>query len=260
MATRRRRPRLFGSPHVVKLGGLIHPFSIPARKTCPGKSKFCASICYADTGFFQMPNVKRRHAANLKRTREAGFVADVVAEIRERYIAVARVHMAGDFYSAAYAAKWVAIVRQCPRTTFFCYTRSWNQDAILPVLAGLARLPNMHLWFSTDHEMPDAPRIPGVRIAYLLAHDEDPARVPAGQHLAFRHDERPPANRARDPRPLKRANGVLVCPYEQEVERQVKLTCSNCRICWTPERTRTHGQAAAQEKARRPPRRRPRGR
>jgi hypothetical protein len=256
---RRRRPRLFGSPHVVKLGGLIHPFSIPARKTCPGKSRFCESICYADTGFFMMTNVKRRHAANLVRTREESFVDDVVAEIKERYIEVARVHMAGDFYSAAYAAKWVAIVRRCPRTIFFGYTRSWNQDAILPVLAKLAIMPNMHLWFSTDHEMPDAPALPGVRIAYLLATDEDPARVPADQHLVFRHDERPPANRALDPRPMKRANGVLVCPYEQGVERQVKLTCSNCGICWTPERI-CHDNAQEEEAhpGRRPRRRSPR--
>jgi len=210
---------------------LIYPFSIPARRTCPGKSRFCAALCYADTGFFVMENVKRKHIANLKRTREASFVDDVVAEIKSRCIAVARVHMAGDFYSAAYGWKWVSIVRQCHRTTFLCYTRSWTQDAIMPALAKLATMKNMHLWFSTDHQMPDAPAIPGVRIAYLMARDEDPSQVPPGQHLVFRDNEHPP---------MKRANGVLVCPYEQGIDRQVKITCSSCRICWTPER-KNHG-------------------
>ena len=151
---------------------------------------------------------------------------------RTRCITVARIHMAGDIYSAAYGWKWVSIIRQCRRTTFFCYTRSWTQDAIMPVLAEMANMKNMHLWFSTDHQMPDAPVIPGVRIAYLLARDEDPARVPAGQHLVFRDGTR---------KPLKRANSVLICPYEQGIKRQIKFTCSNCRICWTPERKR-HGQ------------------
>jgi Gene product 88 len=237
------RPRLFGSPHVAKLGPLIYPFSIPARRTCPGKSRVCSRSCYATTGFFVMENVRRRHVANLKRTREPGFVADAVAEIKLRCMTVVRLHMAGDFYSAAYARQWATIVRQCPRTTFLCYTRSWTQDAILPVLAELATLKNMHLWFSTDREMPRAPAVAGVRIAYLLDRGEDPARVPADQHLVFRDAEHPP---------LKRANGVLVCPYEQGIARQVKITCSNCRICWTPERTKSHGQANPQEEGPRP--------
>jgi hypothetical protein len=238
---RKRRPRLFGEPHIAKLGGLIYPFSIPAIRTCVGRSGFCESICYADAGFFLMESVRQKHIDNLKRTREAQFVDDAVAEIKSRCIGVARVHMAGDFYSAAYAAKWVRIIRQCHRTTFFCYTRSWRKDAIMPVLATLAALKNMHLWFSTDHEMPSAPRIPRVRIAYLLADDEDPARVPANQQLVFRDDEHTP---------LKRANGVLVCPYEQGIKRQVKITCSSCRICWTPERKHHHGQ---EEEQSRPP-------
>jgi hypothetical protein len=238
MAACRRRPRLFGEPHIAKLGPLIYPFSIPAKRTCPGKSRFCASICYADTGFFMMENVRRKHIENLKRTRERSFVDDAVSEIKSRCITVARIHVAGDFYSAAYGWKWVSIVRQCHRTTFLCYTRSWTQDDIMPVLAELATMKNMYLWFSTDHEMPRAPVIPGVRIAYLLDRGEDPARVPGYQHLVFRDNEH---------QPLKRANGVLVCPYEQGIKRQVKITCSNCRICWTPERKR-HVQVDDKEK------------
>ena len=74
----RRRPWLFGEPRIAKLGGLIYPFSIPAKRTCPGKSRFCASTCYADTGFFMMENVRRKHIENLKRTRESSFVDDAV--------------------------------------------------------------------------------------------------------------------------------------------------------------------------------------
>lgn len=241
---RGRRPRLFGSPRIAKLGAIIHTFSIPAIRTCPGRSWLCALLCYANQGTFTWETVAAKHRANLVRTRESSFVDDAVAEIRERDIMVLRLHMAGDLYSLAYAWKWVSIARKCPRTTFFAYTRSWAVEPFLPVLVTLAALQNVRLWFSCDRAMPRPPAVRGVRTAYLLAADDDPAGVPAWADLVFRDDEK---------RPLKRANGVLVCPYEQGIARQMKLNCSRCRICWTPSRNPTHGQEEQQQAQRQQP-------
>lgn len=223
----RKRRRLFGEPKVVKLGPLVHTFSLPAIKTCPGRSWLCELLCYATTSFFVMESVSAKHKDNLRRSRTKDFVGDAIAEVRAGYFRLVRIHMAGDFYSLAYLAKWLEIVRGCPRTTFFGYTRSWAVPRFLPRLVELAGLKNMHLWLSADKAMPRPPEIPGMRVAYLLDNGESPADVPAWADLVFRDQE---------PFPLKRANGVLVCPYEQGIERQVRLTCSQCRICWTPPR------------------------
>lgn len=245
-----RQPRLFGDPRVAKLGPSIFTFSIPALKTCPGKSALCAVLCYAATGFFLMKGVAAKHKVNLRRSRRADFAAAAVAELRDRGIMVLRLHMAGDFYSAAYAWAWVTIARKSPRTTIFVYTRSWAVEPILPPLVTLAGLRNVQLWFSCDRTMPRPPAVRGVRTAYLIAPGEDPATVPDWADLAFRDDEESP---------LKRANGVLVCPYEQGIKRALKLTCSRCRICWTEPRNPTHGQEEQQQRQRpRPEARRPR--
>jgi hypothetical protein len=241
---KRRKPQLFGNPRIAKLGALIHTFSIPALKTCPGKSRLCALLCYANRGPFIWETVSAKHRANLARTRKESFVVDAVGEIRERDIMVLRLHMAGDFYTLAYIWKWVAIARKRPRTTFFVYTRSWIIEPFMPALITLAGLKNVQLWFSCDRDMPRPPVVRGVRTAYLLANDDDPASVPAWADLVFRDLEQGP---------LKRANGVLVCPYEQGIKRQVKLNCSRCRICWTPVRSPTHGQEEQQQTQRQQP-------
>jgi hypothetical protein len=208
-----------------KLGfGLIWQFSIPARKTCPGKSKLCDRLCYAANGFFRMKSVKGRLAKNLRATRDPGFVDDVVAQIRRGGIRVVRIHVSGDFFSPEYAEKWVEIVKRCPDTTFFLYSRSWRCEDIRPALVRMAARPNVRMWWSCDGETgipEDHP--PRVRLAYMAVGDESPAELP-GVSLAFRTEHTSVR---------KRIAGVLVCPAENGIgPKNGDITCSRCRICF----------------------------
>ena len=145
-----------------------------------------------------------------------------------------RIHVSGDFYDAGYVAKWARIARASPHTAFFAYTRSWRRGEVLAALAELARLPNLRLWFSEDRDTGRPPTMPGVRRAYLLADGDAESSVPEDADLVFRVPlpRRPGATQAYA-RPAKRFNGVLVCPKEQAIPRQVDMTCSRCRICFT---------------------------
>src|SRR5262249_25663256 len=123
-----------------------------------------------------------------------------------------------------YIAKWARVIRFCPGTTFYCYTRSANLPGLRAAIEQhLAPLPNLRLWYSADSTVPfptDLP--PGVRVAWLqLRHDEP---VPAGADLVFRtHPLRKQAS--------KRIGLTLVCPNEQGLPGD-RPTCASCGVCW----------------------------
>ena len=77
-----------------------------------------------------------------------------------------RIHVSGDFDSAAYIDKWTQIVERCPDTKFWAYTRSWRIPELLPSLNQLRDLPNMQLFASTDPTIPEPPPL-NWRVAYL---------------------------------------------------------------------------------------------
>jgi hypothetical protein len=194
---------------------LIHAFNLPAEpRVCAGASPLCASVCYAKAFLFRIQ--RGRHRYNYERSLEARFPEAMSAEIRRGPIRVVRIHTSGDFYHAEYVRKWAAVARACPGTTFFAYTRSWRRAEIMDELVGLARLPNVHLWFSEDRETGRSPAALGVRRAYLLVDGQDAGEVPADADLVFRvPQDRLPGRPRTYAGPMKRANGVLVCPKEQ---------------------------------------------
>src|SRR3954452_4435690 len=110
-----------------KLGEGIHSWSLPAVETCPGRSSLCESVCYARSGRFRTQFIQDRLQANLDASLQDDFERRMVAEIRRRGVHTLRIHVAGDFYSPEYAARWLRIARQCRRTTFYAYTRSWRR-------------------------------------------------------------------------------------------------------------------------------------
>ncbi|WP_165252928.1 GP88 family protein [Paludisphaera soli] len=208
-----------------KLGReLIWTFSTPAVAACPGATPACRASCYARSGRFAFPSVKTRHARNLARAEGPGFVADLVDQVRRDFVRVVRVHGSGDFHSAGYVGLWAEAARICRSTVFFAYTRSWRAPEIRGALADFAGLPNVRLWYSGDRDSGPPPRDPGVRTAWMIGPGEPPGSVPASADLAFR---------VRRSGPLKRANCVLVCPYEQAVPRSCPpISCERCRICF----------------------------
>jgi hypothetical protein len=140
-------------------------WSIPAGLTCPGASDYCAIICYAKTGFFNMPRVRNAYDSNFEASQHPHFVPAMIQAITDIGDDKFRIHASGDFYSVAYIQAWQAIAEAMPHVTFFGYTRSWNVPGLVNALEVLRALPNVQLFASLDDSMPDAPI--GWRIAYM---------------------------------------------------------------------------------------------
>ena len=207
---------------ITKLGPSIFAFSIIAAETCPGRSQLCFDRCYARQGNFSFPDVIRNHRNNWEFTQTQHFVPWMNSQLVINRVTTMRVHVAGDFYDAAYVRKWIRIARANPGTVFFAYTRSWRTPTILPALRVLAALPNMRLWFSADQETGRPPRVKRVRTAYMALNDAD---VPKWRNdLTFR------VNRST----VKKwdSAGTLVCIEEQGIHRKQKVTCSRCQLCF----------------------------
>src|SRR5262249_58718587 len=102
------------------LGEGIYPFARPAVPAWPGSSPACRKECYARRGRFIF--LERQCHRYLEASRDEGFAAKLASEIRRRWVACVRIHVSGDFYSAEYVRKWVAVAKACPGTRFFAYT------------------------------------------------------------------------------------------------------------------------------------------
>lgn len=209
-----------------KLGPGIYSWSITANaKTCIGQTALCASACYAKKGFFVYPGTQRFMERNKAFAETPEFAPWILGEIRRLQASVFRVHVSGDFFDVGYTEQWVHVMTVAKRTTFFAYTRSWRDTAVLVSLMRMAQLPNVRLWFSMDRMTGSAPLVPGVRRAYMAMHDLDARLAPDDCDLVFRN---------RPGTVMKRTNGVLVCPAENGVTAAsgFRHTCTTCQICW----------------------------
>lgn len=222
---RAREPSVFPSLTLGnhKLGKAIHAWSITPGKahSCVGETAACSGNCYAKHGFFIMPNVAAAHAANLALSKSADFVRKMRAAIFLNHARTIRIHVAGDFYSRTYVDKWFAICRALPDRRFFAYTRSWQDDKMLASLTALAHLPNFQMWWSCDVDTGEPVATHRVLRAYMATSDFDVP--PYHTDLIFRTQRRTV---------VKRVDGVRVCPAENGLKPTVKLTCSNCGLCW----------------------------
>jgi len=204
-----------------KLGRSVFGFSLPAVRTCPGMTPACRAECYARRNNFRFPAVETAHRLNLAAAKRSDFASRIVAELGFCAAAVVRIHVAGDFFSAEYAAQWVAVALACPRVTFFGYSRSWRVASIRPVLEALAAQENVALWYSADRDTGLPGSVPpGVGVAWLETQaDED---VPPDVDLVFR------PRRLRK-RPNRKVPLPLVCPADVD---GAKVTCAMCGSCW----------------------------
>jgi hypothetical protein len=164
LLTRTDWPTIKVSKGNAKLGALAN-WSLPAGLTCPGASDYCAIICYAKKGFFNMPRVRNAYDSNFEASQHPEFVPAMIQAITDINDDKFRMHASGDFYSVAYIESWQKIARALPHVTFFGYTRSWNVPGLVNALEALRALPNVQLFASLDDSMPDAPE--GWRIAYM---------------------------------------------------------------------------------------------
>ena len=202
-----------------KLGRAIHVWSIPAVDTCPGSTAVCRKLCYATRHRFRFESVRRRLAWNRRQCVRSDFVERMIAEIRSSGVLVLRIHVAGDFYSAGYVRKWIAIIKASPRVRFYGYTRSWQIASIAPALAELSRLGAMRLWYSIDAETGVPPVVPpNVRLAFLQT---TPTSPPTEAELVFR------------PQSLRTLPELpAVCDHETPAGKQLGVTCGSCGRCF----------------------------
>lgn len=214
---------LLSSPVNSKLGKLVHSWSLTPgiAASCPGESQLCRSVCYAMRGRFRYGPAKKAYAQNFEFSQTPAFTDWASSAVKSNFVQVMRIHVSGDFYDAAYVHKWGQIARACPKVTFFAYTRSWRDDAILPALLALGSGPNVQLWWSIDRETGPAPLHSQIKRAYMAMDAADAAAAPQDCDLVFR------VNRNTV---LKRAGQVLVCPPENGVK--TAITCSTCGVCW----------------------------
>jgi hypothetical protein len=240
---RARSPKklLKSGEHNRKLGAGIWQFSIPAKKTCPGKTAICALVCYVGKGMTAMPSRQKEYRQAHRFSLTEDFVPAMIAFIAKHDVRMIRIHVSGDFYSAEYAEKWLRIAMACPQVGIYTYTRSWREADILPVLQRLAARPNVQLFFSEDRETGRSPRVRGVLRAFMLVDKGDEDFVDRRRHdLVFR--DRKHRSLTLYDRQLKRVNDVLVCPAEQwyvwnpqhaHLRKQPpKIQCATCRWCF----------------------------
>jgi len=109
----------------------IFNFDIPAYQsktgliTCPN-AKTCIANCYARQGTYRFSNVAAKHEWNLEQALKDDFVQVMTQEIKKRKVKLLRIHSSGDFFSRAYADKWLQIMTNCPEVNFYAYTKSWD--------------------------------------------------------------------------------------------------------------------------------------
>jgi hypothetical protein len=138
---------------------IANTFGLPSGKafSCPGATSVCESVCYAGKIERLRKSVSALLMHNWELLRDAdedtahALLAEMVGDFvkdcdRRKAEKLFRIHWDGDFFSEAYTAAWVRVIRENPETRFWVYTRTaWA----VPMLRGL---DNLSLYFSTDEE------------------------------------------------------------------------------------------------------------
>lgn len=111
-------------------GTVFFNFNLPAIKTCPSRGE-CEKFCYATQGRYIFGSVVDSMEKHYLKSLQPWFVDVMDEEIKWRnrnarrkhcdlYV---RVHDSGDYYSIAYARKWIEIAKRNPDVIFYSYTK-----------------------------------------------------------------------------------------------------------------------------------------
>ena len=106
-----------------KSGKKFYDFAIPAVKTCP-QAGICKTYCYAQQGRYIFQQVRKGLERKYKLTLNPSFVEKMTQEIKSKQATHVRIHSSGDFYSVEYLQKWIQIAKNCPKVTFYTYSKS----------------------------------------------------------------------------------------------------------------------------------------
>lgn len=210
----------------------IWGFGLPSGDpaVCVGMTPVCSKYCYAKRLESMRPSVKTAYTRNLEATKSQDFVDSMVNFVRFNRIKIVRVHTAGEFYSADYVKKWMAISTRLPRVMFYAYTRSWRVLEIRKVLERLGRKSNWQLWYSADKDTGIPPKVlMPIRVAWLMSTVGDEPSGPVD--LVFRTQFLRRTT-------VKKIAGAMVCPVENGVTYRQSMTCESCTVCWSSAKSR----------------------
>lgn len=219
-----------------KLGSSIRSFSLPhgSEASCPGLTPTCKKLCYVSR-YTRRFNLDYKH--NLVQAEKADFVTRLSREAA--LVRTVRVHVSGDFYSAAYVNKWIAVATRTPGTTFYAYTRSWRGRnlPLLEALITLSKLPNFILNISTDRDTGIPSWLYGAfgghkRITYMAVNDADLPSSVAGAGGSVIVPKVNIVFRVKRNTVRAKQGGSTVCPVENGLTNPV--TCETCRLCFKP--------------------------
>jgi len=146
----------------------IPTFSIPAVKTCKGRTELCEKFCYARKAEKCWKQVLPSRERNFKETKKFSFVKNMTTKIINTTSKYIRIHESGDFYSQRYLNKWFRVCRGNPNKKFLAYTQMYNLD--------WSKKPdNMIVYWSV---WPDSKNVPkdGLK-AYVIDNGKD--KLPA---------------------------------------------------------------------------------
>ena len=174
-------------------------WSLQAIDTCPasigsdGELVDACKGCYATTGNYRFPNVKKPREHNREDWQRDSWVDDMVAELdNDRYF---RWFDSGDMYHIKLARKMLEVMKRTPWVRHWLPTRMHKFAKFAPVIQEMNNLPNVVVRLSSDSVIGET--IPGANTSTII------------------------------PTPEKATSKMTVC---EAYSREGK--CGPCRKCW----------------------------
>ena len=145
-------------------------WSLQAIDTCPasigsdGELVDACKGCYATTGNYRFPNVKKPREHNREDWQRDSWVDDMVAELdNDRYF---RWFDSGDMYHIKLARKILEVMKRTPWVRHWLPTRMHKFAKFAPVIQEMNSLPNVVVRLSSDSVIGET--IPGANTSTII--------------------------------------------------------------------------------------------
>lgn len=174
-------------------------WSLEAVKTCPGSRASNGELvevcqgCYATTGHYHMPVVKRPRIHNREDWKREGWVGDMVKLLEKSELF--RWFDSGDVYHPKLAEKILEVMRLTPHVKHWLPTRSYKIKSMRKTITAMKRLKNVSVRYSADK----------IGVFNKRTHGS----------VVF------------DVRKTEQPEGTVLCLAETRGN-----TCGDCRACW----------------------------
>jgi hypothetical protein len=150
-------------------------WSLQAIDTCPasigsdGELVDACKGCYATTGNYRFPNVKKPREHNREDWQRDSWVDDMVAELdNDRYF---RWFDSGDMYHIKLARKMLEVMKRTPWVKHWLPTRMHKFAKFAPVIQEMNNLPNVVVRLSSDSVIGET--IPGANTSTIIPTPEN---------------------------------------------------------------------------------------